>query len=298
MKFLITGSNGLLGQKIVKQLVKNKIPFIATSKGENRNPDCPSQFFQSLDITVQNEISEIIKTVSPTVIINTAAMTNVDECETDEENCSKINIDAVKFLYSACSLNNIHFIQLSTDFVFDGLNGPYKEDDKRNPLNIYAKSKVAAEDILLNGSYNNWAIIRTIIVYGQANNLSRSNILLWAREALKNGQELKIVNDQFRAPTWADDLAWACINVGKKSVKGVYHISGGEIFSIYELVLTIANFYSVDSSKIIPVSSETLNQKAKRPKHTGFVLTKAQNTLGYHPISFTNSLQKLEKELG
>lgn len=297
MKILITGSNGLLGQKIVKQLVKKSIPFVATSVGENRNPDCPNQFFTSLDITNKSEIEQLIQRYKPTSIINTAAMTNVDECEVKELNCRKINVDAVRYLYDFCAADNIHLVHLSTDFVFDGLNGPYKEDDTRNPLSIYAKSKVDAEDILLNGDYKNWSVLRTIIVYGQANNLSRSNIVLWAREALQKGEELKIVNDQFRAPTWADDLAWACIRTCELNAQGVFHISGAENFSIFEMVNTIADFYNKDTSTITPVSSDTLNQKAKRPLRTGFILTKAIETLGYQPISFLESLQKLEMEL-
>ena len=115
-----------------------------------------------------------------------------------------------------CSLRvrrwNAHFIHLSTDFVFDGEAGPYREMDRRNPLSVYAKSKVDSENLLIRSAYKKWAILRTIIVFGEAENLSRSNIVLWAKSALEKGDMLTIVNDQFRAPTWADDLAWACIS--------------------------------------------------------------------------------------
>lgn len=226
MAILITGSNGLLGQKIVRQLLKKKVPFIASSKGENRNPDCPSDNYQSLDITQKAEINNVINQHNITAIINTAAMTNVDACEADNENCQKINVEAVNYLFEACINNRIYFVQLSTDFVFDGENGLYAEDDERNPLSVYAKSKTDAEDILLQNEYKKWSILRTIIVFGQGNNLSRSNIVLWAKEALHENKPLTIVEDQFRAPTWADDLAWACIKVVENEAKGIYHISG------------------------------------------------------------------------
>lgn len=293
VRILITGSNGLLGQKIVSQLQRHRVDFLATSFGINRNPDCPEDRYLSLDITSAEDIEKCVDVFQPTCIINTAAMTNVDECEEKVELCQQINVGGVNNLFQSAQKQNIHFIHLSTDFVFDGLNGPYRETDERNPLSVYAKSKVDSEDIFLNGSFSNWTIIRTIIVFGQANNLSRSNIVLWAKEALKKKEELKIVNDQFRAPTWADDLAWACIQAALINAQGVYHISGPETMSIFEMVLRIADFYNLDKSKLIAVSSDTLNQKAKRPKRTGFILDKAKRDLKYDPLTFEESLSRL-----
>jgi dTDP-4-dehydrorhamnose reductase len=292
-RILITGSNGLLGQKIVMQLLRKRLDFLATSLGPNRNPDCPSDRYVSMDITNKEDIEKCVDVFQPTCIINTAAMTNVDECEDKVELCHQINVQAVQNLLEISAQNNIQLIHLSTDFVFDGLNGPYKETDEKNPLSVYAKSKVDSEELLEKSNYKNWAILRTIIVFGQGNNLSRSNIVLWAREALKKGDELKIVNDQFRAPTWADDLAWACIQTAQLKATGTYHISGPETFSIFEMVLRIADFYDLDKTKLIAVSSSTLNQKAKRPLRTGFVLDKALRDLKYDPLTFEESLTRL-----
>lgn len=293
MTILITGSNGLLGQKIVAQLLKNKIQFLATSKGANRNPDCPNEFYQSLDITNRDQISEAVESNKISVIINTAAMTNVDACEDDELNCRKINVDGVQNLHNVACENDIHLVHLSTDFVFDGENGPYKEEDKRNPLSIYATSKRDSEDLLMNSGQDNWSILRTIIVFGQGNNLSRSNIVLWCKGALAKGQELTIVNDQFRSPTWADDLAWACIKAATIEARGVFHISGPETFSIFELVQRVAKFYKYDTELVTAISSKTLNQKAKRPPKTGFDISKAREILGYNPLTFEESLSQL-----
>ena len=293
LRILITGANGLLGQKIVAQLQRKRVEFLATSQGKNRNPDCAETNYLSLDITNLPEIAKCVETFQPTCIINTAAMTNVDECEEKAEACQRINVDAVKNLLTVSEADNIHLIHLSTDFVFDGSNGPYKETDTRNPLSVYAKSKADSEDLLQKSAYKNWAILRTIIVFGQAPNLSRSNIVLWAREALKKGEELKIVNDQFRAPTWADDLAWACIQAAVLNSTGIYHISGPETFSIFEMVQRIADFYELDKTKLVAVSSDTLNQKAKRPPHTGFILDKAKRDLKYDPLTFEEALTRL-----
>lgn len=294
MRILITGSNGLLGQKIVKQLVENKIDFCATSLGENRNSNCPIKNYQQLDITKKDEIERVVHSIKPSAIINTAAMTNVDACEERVDQCQKINVEAVKLLFDTAKNSNIHFVQLSTDFVFDGENGPYSEGDLRNPLSVYAKSKVDAENLLLEASYLNWSILRTIIVFGEGENLSRSNIVLWAKSVLEKGETLSIVDDQFRAPTWADDLAWACIETVKRNATGVFHIAGPETFSIYELVKRVAIYFKYDYSAIQAVSSSTLNQKAKRPPHTGFILDKARKILNYSPMTFEESLARLK----
>jgi len=293
MIILVTGSNGLLGQKIVKQLVKSKTEFVATSLGENRNSACPTANYQSLDITNSQEIQSIFELAKPTVVLNTAAMTNVDACEADEVNCRIINVEGVDLLFQAAKKRNAHFIHLSTDFVFDGEAGPYIETDQRNPLSIYARSKVDSENLLINSEYKNWAILRTIIVFGEGENLSRSNIVLWAKSALKEGKTLTIVNDQFRAPTWADDLAWACIQTAVLNAQGIFHISGPETFSIYDLVIRIGKFYGLSTDMIQPISSATLSQKAKRPPKTGFIIDKAKASLGYIPISIEESLALL-----
>jgi dTDP-4-dehydrorhamnose reductase len=294
MRILITGSNGLLGQKIVNQLSKTGIPYLATSLGKNRNSKCSKINYSKLDITNPEEVDTVLSSFQPTHIINTAAVTNVDFCESNIELCQKVNVDAVESMFQLSINNNIHFIHLSTDFVFDGENGPYSENDLTNPLSVYAKSKDDSEKILLKSHYKKWSILRTIIVYGEGENLSRSNIVLWAKSALANGDELTIVDDQFRSPTWADDLAWVCIQTSKLNAKGIYHISGPKTFSIYDLVCEISDFYGYDKNLIKPIKSNTLNQAAKRPPKTGFILKKAKKELNYSPITLKESLSKLK----
>ena len=293
MRILITGSNGLLGQKIVAQCLKHGHEFLATSKGENRNPDCPEDRFRSMDIIDRHEIEMIFADYQPTHIIHTAAITNVDHCELNPEECRIVNTIAVGYLYDASKPIDAHFQLLSTDFVFDGLKGNYKESDKVGPLSVYARSKVEAENILLKKKEGNWSIVRTIIVYGKANNLSRSNIVLWAKDALKARQNLTIVDDQFRAPTWADDLAWACLEICRRNKKGIFHISGPETMSIYDLVCRIAKHYGLSTDTVQRSSSETLNQPAKRPPRTGFDLAHSRTELGYDPKTIEETLDMI-----
>ena len=294
-KVLITGSNGLLGQKLVK-LLKSNFNVLATSTGENLIFDKDGYLHQTMDITNFQELKLTFDSFKPDYVINTAAMTNVDGCEDSKSKCDEVNVFAVRKMTSLCQQYNSHFIHISTDFIFDGENGPYKEEDTPNPLSYYGKSKFESEKIV-SSSEINWTILRTIILYGTADQLQRSNIVLWGRSALKDGQKLNIIDDQFRSPTLAEDLAEACKLVIEKDALGIFHISGKDIMSIFEMVERMAEFYKCDKSNINKISSITLNQKAKRPPKTGFILEKAIRELDYKPHSFEQGLQILETQL-
>ena len=297
-KILVTGSNGLLGQKLVHLILdhSNHI-LLATSKGENRLKSRSDFDYRSLDITDKNRVDSIVSEFKPDVLINSAAMTNVDACESFQEDCIALNVGGVKNLVAACENHNTHLIHVSTDFVFDGKAGPYSENDQPNPLSFYGQSKYDSELIVSNSSLSKWSIARTIIIYGIVENMSKSNVVLWAKSALESGSELKIVDDQFRSPTYADDLAKGCLLIAEKEKNGIYHLSGKESMSILELVYRVADFYGLDKSTISPVKSESLNQAAKRPPVTGFVLDKANKELGYYPLSFNDGLKLLTKEI-
>ena len=297
MKLLITGSNGLLGQKIVKRCLQHGIDFIATSKGENRNPDCPASTYHSLDITDPIAVQSLFEVLHPSAIIHTAALTNVDYCEDHPEECKLVNVTATKYLWDSAKSIHAHFELLSTDFVFDGENGPYKESDSVNPLSVYAQSKVAAENLLLEDENTNWSIARTIIVYGTGHGLSRSNMVLWALEALPKGEPMKLVNDQFRAPTWADDLAYGCVEIVLRKQRGIFHLSGPTTLAVDEIVKRIAETMKLSTENISTISSITLNQAAKRPPKTGFILDKAFQLLAYQPKSIEETVPLLLAEL-
>lgn len=298
MKILVTGSNGLLGQKLVHKLSNDpEVELIATARGENRLKDQSGYRYIQLDITLKDEVNRVIDEVKPDVLINTAAMTNVDACEADKEGCDKLNVDAVQYLVEACIRNNVHLVHLSTDFIFDGEEGPYDEEAEPNPLSYYGRSKLTAEEIILKSKVKA-AILRTVLVYGIAEDMSRSNIVLWAKGALEKGKEINVVNDQFRSPTLAEDLADGCILAAKQKAEGIYNISGEDQMSVMEIVQAVADHWKLDKSIIKPVSSTTLNQPAKRPPITGFILDKARRELGYKPHSFKEGLKVVEEQMG
>ena len=298
MKILITGSNGLLGQKLVSVLRNDaEVQLLATSRGADRTPEPLGERYAALDITSPTEVDAVFAAARPEVVIHTAAMTNVDACELDPEACQLQNVTATGLLVQAAKRHGSHFIHLSTDFIFDGKNGPYREEDVPAPLSIYGQSKLDAEHLVMNAGLAKWAIGRTIIVYGIAEGLSRSNVVLWAKSALEKGQPIKVVDDQWRMPTLAEDLADGCIRIAKRGATGIFNLSGSDGMSILELVQRVGAYFHLDTSVVTPVKSDSLGQPAKRPPRTGFVLDKARRELGYSPRGFEEGLAVLKKQL-
>lgn len=287
-----------MGQKLTDQLIphQNIYELIASSKGVNRHPVKEGYEYIQLDITDSTQLTEAVQQHRPDFIINTAAMTNVDACENDQMGCTRLNIDAVSTLVSLCETYGCHLIHLSTDFVFDGQNGPYSEEDEVNPLSYYGKSKVEAEKIIQQSTCQ-WSILRTILVYGVVADMSRSNIVLWAKSTLEKGGTISAVTDQWRMPTLAEDLAASCIAVIEKKATGIFHISGKDFFSIYELIEEIADFWKLDKNLIRATDSSSLGQAAPRPARTGFILDKAYTQLDYNPKSFREGLALVDKQI-
>ncbi|HEX9649324.1 MAG TPA: SDR family oxidoreductase [Cyclobacteriaceae bacterium] len=294
MKILITGSNGLLGQKLLALCLRKGTEVIATSLGRNRFDD--SLTYLTMDITNSAEVEEVIGKTKPDVIINTAAMTNVDQCEDEKERCLLLNVAAVKNLVQSCEKHNSFLVHLSTDFVFDGSHGPLNENDKPNPVNFYGESKLKSE-LLIQESKCGWAIARTILVYGVLQNMSRSNIILWVKESLEKGIEIQVVDDQFRTPTLAEDLADGCYLIATKQAAGIWNISGKDLLTPYQMAIKTAEFFNLDQNLIKRTNSSAFRQRAVRPLKTGLVIEKAQSQLGYNPHSFEEGIQIVAEQM-
>lgn len=295
IKVVITGSNGLLGQSLLNLLLqeKEKYQVFGFSRGKNRSGRKDFQYI-SIDITDEKILKKNLLEIQPKVIINTAAMTQVDACENNKEACDLLNVTVVKWLSEISKVLEAHLIHLSTDFIFDGVKGNYKETDKPNPLSYYGLSKLKSEEVLTKSKID-YTIIRTILVYGKVFDMSRSNIVLWVKKSLEEKKEITIVDDQYRTPTYVEDLALACkISMDKKAT-GVYHIASNKLMSVYEIAQEIANAFDLDKSLIKPISTSTLNQTAKRPAKTGFDLSKTKKELDFHPKSFKENLQKFKE---
>ena len=294
---LVTGSNGLLGQKITEAvLARKQFNLVATAKGLNRFKPAEGYHYAEMDITDAAEVMSVITKFKPDAVIHTAALTNVDKCQAEQRLADQLNVEAVKILAAVCALHDIQLVHLSTDFIYDGAAGPYDELAAANPLSYYGGTKLAAEKVV-EASACRWAILRTILVYGVISDLNRSNIVLWAKGALEKGNPIKVVNDQWRMPTLADDLADSCLLAVEKGATGFYNISGKDMMSVAELVFRVAEFWGLDQSLITEVSSASLNESAKRPVKTGFIINKAVNELGYAPRSFEEGLAMVDRQL-
>ena len=297
-RVLVTGANGLLGQKIIMGYAGDpQVALCATARGESRlNPSIflhPHTEYHSLDIEKREDWEAVLDTFRPEVVIHAAAMTQVDACEQDPDRCRSLNVEAVALGIRACEERAIHFILLSTDFIFNGEDGPYDETATPRPLSVYGHSKWEAEK-RVQKALCPWSIARTVLVVGYVEGLSRSNIILWAKSALEKGQVVNVVNDQVRTPTWAEDLAEGCMSLALRGEEGIFHLAGSETMDMYTLVMRVAEAYGLDSSLIHPVSSETLNQPAKRPSDTQFIIEKARSVLNYEPHSFSYILQTFQ----
>ena len=296
MKLLITGSNGMTGQAITRLAKQHPgIEIIATSATPNRNPQVSR--FELLDITYQEKINYLLDLYHPDCVINTAAISQVDTCEKDKSLSYKVNFDAVQKLSGACSLRDIHFIHLSSDFVFDGRGlQNYEEEDNRSPVNYYGECKLLAEKYMEESAGNN-CIVRTALVYDYPKEIRRKNIFRWIYDSLKTGQSIRLANDQFRTPTFVDDLASALLTIARDQREGVFHISGKEQVSVFDFGLKIARHFGMNESLISPVPSAALNQTARRPQKTSLDISKAEEDLNYKPYNISSAFDVIKSRI-
>ena len=295
MKVLITGANGLLGQHLVKMLIESTdYEVTATGKGVSRAPINSSNRYKyfSLDITDGVEVNTFIAQNGPDVIIHTAAITQVDDCEKDPVHCWNTNVTATRFLVEAAETIGAKFIYISTDFVFDGEAGPYIESDIPAPVNYYGSSKLGAEKSVIEAKLS-WCIIRTVLVYGNILVGNRNNIVGWVQNNLSQGKSIQVVSNQLRTPTYVEDLAKGILLVVQKKAIGIYHISGEEVMSPYDMALATAEYLHLDKNLIEKVDAAIFKQSGKRPAKTGFVIDKAKNELGFKPLTFKEGLKKM-----
>ncbi len=295
MKIFITGSNGMLGSEICEQLIKTDLAIFASGRGENRlsQGEVNNNYsYINLDITDEEAVKEEIRKIAPNYIIQCAAMTQVDDCETNKRECLRINVDGTKNILTIAEELNCRFIYISTDFVFDGNDGPYTESNEPKPINFYGESKLLAEELVMQSEVP-WTIVRTVLLYGKTDKINRSNFIYWVRDNLQNGKQIKVVNDQIRTPTFIPDLATGIISIMEKLAVGIYHISGEEVMTPYYLALKVADLLMLNKELIVPVDSTTFSQPGKRPLKTGFIIEKAQKHLGFTPTPIDAALSQI-----
>jgi dTDP-4-dehydrorhamnose reductase len=295
MKVLITGANGLLGQKLYSNLATRRefIP-LATGKGACRLEK--GTRYHELDITDPDAIFQLFEDWRPDAIVHAAALTQVDYCEKHPSECTAINITGTKNLLEAAKSAGSRFIFISSDFVFSGRQGPYQEDDEPDPVNVYGQSKLEGERLVKQSGLP-WSIVRTVLVYGVARDMSRSNIVLWARKNLEEGKAIRVVNDQWRTPTLVEDLADGCRLILDQVKTGIFHISGQEMLTPYDMAVRTARHFGLNKDLISPTNATEFAEPAKRPPKTGFIIDKAKTMLGFNPKGFDEGLGVVAMQL-
>ena len=296
MKILIIGANGLLGQAVTN-LFKRETDYVLIITSVEPQPYFYTELqYYSLDITKRDVLKKFMAEHSPDVIINCAAFTDVDKCETERELCWRLNVDAVKNLIIASRLNNSKIIHYSTDYVFDGKNGPYSEDSVPNPVSFYGRSKLASENALLTSGVN-FAILRTVVLFGTGSKV-KPNFALWLFNKLKNNEPVNIVDDQISNNTMVDDLAYGTLKVVEQERKGIYNIAGKDIISRFEFAMKFCEVFKFDKHMVTRIKTKDLNQPAPRPMKSGLITLKAESELGFKPMDTTEALSLLKIQLG
>lgn len=293
MSVLITGANGFLGHYLVKKLLQENYPVIATGRGESRLPfeDAENYTYVSLDFTDPYAVHDVFEQYKPAVVIHAGAMGKPDECEEQQWQAYLVNVEGTVTLLMNAAGQQSFFVYISTDFVFDGSKGSYREDDTTAPVNYYGRTKEEAEGAVMEYD-GDWAIVRTVLVYGQPLS-GRSNILTIVKDKLQQGQTYNVVDDQFRTPTYVEDLAEGITRIVKQKAKGIFHLSGEELLTPFQMAGQAADHLGLDSSLIHRVTAADFSQPAKRPVNTSFNIEKAKKILGYAPLSFKDGLHKM-----
>lgn len=295
-RVLLVGCNGLLGQKLAELFFRGSGYQVVPSSVEPEpvHPLLANDYLR-LDITSRKDVRSAVSTIAPAVIVNAAAMTNVDACEQERELAWRINVDGVEHLADAARRVNAHLVHVSTDYVFDGTAGPYTEDARPEPVNYYGRTKLASEN-LLHGVDFPATVLRTMVLYGYVG-VSKPNFALWLIDNLSRKQPVQVVDDQTGNPTLVDDLAYAILSAIELKRTGLYHVAGRDILSRYEFAQRLARVFDFDESLINPVKTATLRQAAARPLQSGLITLKAEVELGLKPSTAVEGLRVLQTQI-
>ena len=290
MKFLVTGSAGLIGTQIVKDLSEQKHDVYSCY--HDAKPDYGTPI--KLNLLDQENIEDTIKEIKPENIIHLAAMTGVDQCETQQDLAMKINANATEIIAKQAALQHAFFVYVSTDYVFDGKTGMKKEEDIPNPLGFYGKSKLVGE-IVLNKLASSYAIVRTSTPFGF--HKTKKSFPVWIKESLESKQEIPVLVDQFTSPTYVPNLSKMLIEAATRQITGVIHLAGATRISRFNLAEMVADKLGLEKKLLIPTKTDEMNWKAQRPKDSSLDVSLATEILDEKPQTINQSLELFFSEL-
>lgn len=289
-RILIMGAAGLLGSRLMN-IGKSKHEMHGTYK-ENKQKGSNMHY---LDVTKRGDVFSLLEKVKPDCVIDTAAITGVDYCETHQEESWLVNVEGTRNVAEACKRTGSKMIFLSTDYVFDGRKLYYTEKDKPRPLNYYAKTKLISEHVL-EALDVNYIVARTAVLYG-AGGLGKKTFVSWVIGKLSKKESINVVTDQHNNPTYADSLAEILLGLYAKDANGIFHVTGPDCMSRYEFAKRIAEVFDLDSKFINPTTTPELNQIAQRPEKVFMVTNKVERITGMKPIGVDEGLKRLKMQM-
>ncbi len=285
MEILIIGT-GLLGTKL-GQIGNEHYSLLGTYNQNIPNVNFPTE---KLDITNKASVFKTINKFSPNWVIQTAAMTNVDLCETDKKKAFNINVIGTENVAFACKEISAKHVYISSDYVFDGSRGHYKETDHTNPISCYGKTKLSGEEKIIE-VLSDFIICRASVIYG----CNKKNFVTWVIDSLRSGSKINIVTDQFVSPTLNTDLTGQIFSLIKRDENGIFHTAGAERISRYDFTVKIAEKFGLDRRLINPITSDGLNWVARRPRDSSLDITRISEIR--KPLNVDESLNLLKKEM-
>jgi dTDP-4-dehydrorhamnose reductase len=295
-RILVCGSNGLLGQRLARLFDgESGYEVLHTSHHRSFMHEKILVDYTQLDIGVRSDVKSLLSSYRPDIVVNAAAMTNVDACEEHREQAWRVNVTAVEHLSEMCRRIDARLVHVSTDYVFDGTTGGYSEEDRVHPINYYGKTKLAGENTIRTSGVAH-TIVRSVLVYGVGVNV-KNNFALWVINALSERKEIRCVDDQICNPTYVHDLASAIRSIVDRDLTGLFHVCGSETISRYDFALSAAEVFGYDRSLIRRIRSTDIRRPARRPLITSFVIDKAKTAFNYQPMNVRQGLTSMQQEM-
>ncbi len=298
-RVLVTGASGLVGQAVAARLAA--LPgadVLATSRDASRLAAVRSGGAAALDVTDPGAVERAFEDFAPRVVVHCAGTAQVEACERDREACWALNVDATAALAAACRRHGARLVLLSTDFVFDGADGPYAESDRPNPTGTYGRTKLAAENALRASRLTQWAVVRTTLVLGAPEGRHvRPDLVRWLVGELSAGREVRVAGDQWRTPTYDRDLADGVARVVRFGKTGVFHVAGREWTTPLDVARLAADVFGLDGALVRPATTAELHPGAPRPLRAGLLILRAETELGYRPRPLREALADLRGRL-
>lgn len=290
MKILVTGASGLLGSRLVELAIMrgHEVCSIYHAHPVTRGSA------RGLDLADQNEVRRCLTEEGPEVVIHSATITDVDFCEKNPELAVGVNGSATGSLAMACSDARSHLVYISTDYVFDGKRGLYKESDEPKPINVYGQSKLAGEQRVLQSSAD-FCVARTSVLYGWGRG-HRPNFATWLHENLSANRKVTVVTDQYASPTLNTNLARMLIEVAERRIHGILHLAGNTRISRYEFAVMLAKHFGFNENLLTPVKADATQWIAKRPFDSSLNVSKAQEMLSNKPATLDEALNEFAVE--